>query len=248
MRDDILLLSPRSVSYVILDFGMVSGADSSAGVSLAKLHNFCIQHGIVLIHCALSKANLNALRRGGFLANKGPQQGFSDLNLALAWAEEQIIADVATEADGHSFDQWLQQQLGPGVEAADLIGYLERKDTRPQQILYREGEPADTVDLVASGSLVIELARKTGENLRVRRIMTHTVLGEMGFFRRTSRSATVRSEGPATLYTLTRARFESMRKERPDLANAFYDFIIRVLADRVDFANRGVAALSRQQQ
>jgi hypothetical protein len=39
-----------------------------------------------------------------------------------------------------------------------------------------------------------------------------------------------------------------MRRERADLANAFYDFIIRILADRIDFANRGVAALSRQRQ
>jgi sulfate permease, SulP family len=35
-----------------------------------------------------------------------------------------------------------------------------------------------------------------------------------------------------------------MRRERPDLASAFDDFIMRVLADRIDFANRAVAALS----
>jgi hypothetical protein len=36
-----------------------------------------------------------------------------------------------------------------------------------------------------------------------------------------------------------------MRRERPDLANAFDDFIMRTLADRIDFANREVVALSR---
>jgi sulfate permease, SulP family len=69
-------------------------------------------------------------------------------------------------------------------------------------------------------------------------------LGEMGFFRHSVRSATVSSDGPAIVFTLTRANFERMRRERPDLASAFDDFIMRVLADRIDFANRAVAALS----
>ena len=79
----------------------------------------------------------------------------------------------------------------------------------------------------------------------MRRIKTQTVIGEMGFFRRSSRSATVSSDGPAVLYTLTLINFEKMRRERPDLANAFDDFILRVLADRIEFANRQVASLSR---
>ena len=153
-------------------------------------------------------------------------------------------ANVDTDRGIAGFEAWLQQQLGASVSAADLIAYLERKDTTASQILYREGEPADTVDLVAVGNLAIDIAKGDGESLRVRRIMTHTVLGEMGFFRQSVRSATVSSDGPATVFTLTRANFERMRRERPDLASAFDDFIVRVLADRIDFANRTVAALS----
>jgi SulP family sulfate permease len=92
---------------------------------------------------------------------------------------------------------------------------------------------------------VIDIALAGGESLRVRRVTTHTVVGEMGFFRQSVRSATVSSDGPATLFTLTRANFERMRRERPDLASAFDDFIMRSLADRLDFANRTVAALSQ---
>ena len=74
---------------------------------------------------------------------------------------------------------------------------------------------------------------------------TPTVIGEMGFFRQSSRSATVSTDGPVALYTLTRVNFEKMRRERPDLAIAFDDFIMRVLADRIEFAGRQVASLSR---
>jgi hypothetical protein len=101
------------------------------------------------------------------------------------------------------------------------------------------------VDLVAAGNLAIEITNSEGQSLGVRRITTHTIVGEMGFFRHSARAATVSSDGPATLFTLTRANFERMRRERPDLASAFDDFILRILADRIDFANHALEALDR---
>ncbi len=245
IRGDIESLAPREVAYVILDFGMVSGADSSAVASLAKLRNFCDQQGTTLVYCSLSPANRAALELGGFFGGKSRHRAFADLNLALAWCEDRLVAKAnLDETSLAGFEPWLQHQLGPSVSAADLVAYLERKDADGPQILYREGEPADTVDLVAVGNLAIDIATDNGESLRVRRIMTHTVLGEMGFFRHSLRSATVSSDGPAIVFTMSRSNFERMRRERPDLASAFDDFIMRVLADRIDFANRAVAALS----
>lgn len=246
IRNDIERLPPGRVSHVILDFGLVSGADSSTGASLAKLRHFCRQQGILLVYCALSSRNLAALKRGGFDA--GPNQIFDNVNLAIAWCEDQLLAKAGLQPQGGQagFEQWLQGQLGDCAKAAVLMGYLERREIALAQVLYRQGEPADTIDLIAGGSVAVDVAREKGDMLRVRRMTTHTVLGEMGFFRRTPRSATVSADAPATLYTLTRESFERMRRERPDLASAFDDFIIRTLADRVDFANRGVAALSPQ--
>ena len=89
---------------------------------------------------------------------------------------------------------------------------------------------------------MIDVKKGDGSALRVRRIMNHSVVGEMGFVRRYVRSATVSTEGAATVFTLTRASFERMRRERPDLASAFDDFVMRALADRVDAANRAATA------
>ena len=245
IRADINSLLPRRVAYVVLDFGLVSGSDSSTIVSLAKLRNFCGQQGTTLVYCSLSPANHATLKRGGFFGGKSPHQVFADLNHALAWCEDQLLAKANLDADfGLSgFEPWLQRQLGASIAAADLLAYLERKDADSSQIFYREGEPADTLDLVAEGHLAIDITKSDGKYLRVRRTMTHTVVGEMGFFRRAARSATVSADGPAILFTLTRTNLERMRRERPELASAFDDFIIRVLANRIDAANREVAAL-----
>ena len=91
--------------------------------------------------------------------------------------------------------------------------------------------------------MFVGLLPENGGTRRLRRPATHTVVGEMGFFRRSTRSATVSSDGPAVLFSMTRPNLERMRRERPDLAGAFDEFIVRVLANRLDATNREVAAL-----
>lgn len=244
IRGDIEALPPRTVAYVIVDFGMVSGADSSAVMSLTKVRNYCDQHGATLACSSLSRTMRDALERGGVLRGTSAQRAFGDLNLALAWCEDQVLrAGVENEAGMAGFESWLQRQLGSGVRSADLVAYCERKELDGAHVLYRRGEAADTIDFVASGSLAVDITGGEGGSLRVRRIMTHSVVGEMGFFRRSVRSATVCSDGPATVFTITRKDFERMRLERPDLATAFYEFIIGVLAERLEFSDRMVAAL-----
>jgi sulfate permease, SulP family len=247
IREDIEIVPSRQVAFVILDFGLVPGADSSAFISLAKLRTFCDQRGITIVYASLSPANGAALERAGFFGPKSRHQSFADLNAGLAWCEDQLLANAGLDTDTGlaGFELWLQRQLGSSVASGDLFAYLERKDIASSQVLYRQGEPADTVDLVAAGKLAIDIAQDDGGSLLMRRINTQTVIGEMGFFRKSSRSATVSSDGPVTLYTLTRFNFEKMRRERPNLAIAFDDFIMRVLADRIEFAGRQVASLSR---
>ncbi|HJU21979.1 MAG TPA: SulP family inorganic anion transporter [Casimicrobiaceae bacterium] len=246
IRGDIELRPPRTVAYVVLDFAMVPGADASAVMSLTKLHHFCDRHGITLVYCSLSAGTRVLLEVGGLFSADSAHRAFGDLDVGLAWCEDQLITAqcLDRDADLTGFESWLSQQLGPSANVSDLMTYLERKRTEGPEIIYREGEPADTVDLVAAGNLTVHVAKGEGELLRVRRITTHTVLGEMGFVRRSVRAATVSSDGPATIFTLTRATFERMRRERPELADAFDDFIMRTLADRMEAANRAAAALA----
>lgn len=245
IRGNVEAALPRRVAYVILDFSMVSGADSSAYVSLAKLRNHCNQRGTTILYCSLSRANRDALERGGFVGGKSRHQVFPDLDTALAWCEDKLLteAKIEIDIDRGGFAAWLQRQLGADLESADLIAYFDQRHVDGSTVLHRQGEPADTIDIVAAGRLAIDIATSSGESLRVRRMATYTVVGEMGFFRDSARSATVSSEGSTSLFTLTRANFERMRRERPDLASAFDDFIMRIMSDRIDSVNRELAAL-----
>ena len=245
IRCDIGKLPSRRVQYVIVDFGLVSGLDSSAMLSLGKLHNFCHANGATVLYCALSAKSHSMLERGDFFSGKTPCRAFADFQSALAWCEDQILAtsNIVVDTSYDGFERWLQQRLGRDFAAVDLITYLERKDFDRPQIIYREGDPSNTVDLVASGTLNIDIATSDGGSRRVRRLSAHTVVGEMGFFRQSVRSATVSSDGMATLFTLTRTALARLRQERPALAGALDEYIIRVIADRLDATNRELAVL-----
>jgi len=256
VRRDLDAQPARQSRHVVLDFGAVTGADASATISLAKLRNFCTKQGVTLALSSLAPPIRRALERDGFFAALGQQAAFGDVNSALAWCEDQVLAAVAGQADtpthadaggtpaAGSFDAWLQHELGSAVAVGEFLGFMERRDVPGGTVLYRQGDAADEIDLVAAGRLVIDLESSGGQTLRVRSITTHAVIGEMGFFRRVPRSATVSAEGPVSLFTLRRDAFDRMRREQPALAIAFDEFLLRSLSDRLILTDRMIAALS----
>ncbi|HEY6433053.1 MAG TPA: SulP family inorganic anion transporter, partial [Acetobacteraceae bacterium] len=108
IRGDIEAAQLHRVAYVILDFGLVSGSDSSAFVSLAKLRNYCNQHGTAILYCSVSPAIRDALARGGFIGGKTRHDAFADLNTALASCEDKLLAESKIDADRSDFASWLQ--------------------------------------------------------------------------------------------------------------------------------------------
>jgi SulP family sulfate permease len=254
---DIAALPPRSVRHVILDFRRVSAADASFTVSLAKLRNRCHAEGATVLFASLSARLLQALQREGFFRGPDAHAPFADVNAALAWAEDEVLdrAGLATGAgdanrasedsdgDRAGFEAWLAQQLGPGVPVADFLAYLQRRSFEGGQVLYRQGEPADAIDLVVAGRLTVDVSTEDAQVMRLRGISTQTVVGEMGFFGRTVRSAHVCADGPATVWTLTRPAFERLRHERPEVAAAFCEFLVRTLSERIRLSESTARAL-----
>lgn len=249
VRRDLQGRPPGAVRFLILDFERVTGADTSATVSLTKLRHLCRRQGVVLVSSAVAPGIAAALARDGVHGAPGDADApppFGDVNAALAWCEDRVLAGSPGEgdADEAGFAAWLQAELGDGVPVADVLSRLQRRRFDAPTTLYREGEPADAIDLVAAGRLGIERVGPDGRPRRLRTLTTRTAVGEMGFIRRVPRSATVVTEGPATLYTLTRPAFVQLRRERPELAAAFDDFLLRTMAERLTVTERMVAALA----
>jgi SulP family sulfate permease len=82
IRTDIELALPDRVDYVILDFSLVSGIDSSAIASLTKLRNFCMRRDVYLVYAALPRADRPALARAGLFSGTSPEP-FDDVHGAM---------------------------------------------------------------------------------------------------------------------------------------------------------------------
>ena len=73
----------------------------------------------------------------------------------------------------------------------------------------------------------------------------YTVVGEMGLYRASTRAASVIAEEPTRAFRLSRASLDRMEVEEPSVASAFHTFVVRTLADRLNFANYEISALQR---
>jgi sulfate permease, SulP family len=234
----------KPVGYVVLDFGAVPGLDTSAVLSLVKLRNYCEEHDVTLGFSGLTEALQLSFGKAGFFGSTRPHQVFKSRNEAVEWCEDMLLMHHEVgEASTYSFETWLQAEFGGQVDFDRIVSYMERSELEMGEFLFRQGEPADSIVLQASGCVAITIIDEHGRQIRLRRMIGHTIVGEMGFYRGVPRTAHVIAEGPTVIYRLTREAFDRMQAEDPTAAGAFHKLIIRLLSDRLEFANREISAL-----
>jgi SulP family sulfate permease len=234
----------KPVGYVVLDFGSVPGLDTSAVLSLVKLRNYCEEHGVTLGFSGLSENMRVSFERADFFGSTRPHQVFGSRNEAIEWCEDMLLMHHEVgAASTHGFESWLQSEFGGKIDFARIASYMERQELSNGEFLFHQGEPSDSVVLQETGCVAITIIDEHGRPIRLRRMIGHTVVGEMGFYRGVPRTASVIAEGPTVIHRLTREAFDKMQAEDPTAAAALHKLIIRLLSDRLEFANREISAL-----
>ena len=230
--------------WIILDLAGLNGIDTTGTLAFRKLDRWARAN-----HVSIGLASVPAGLHGRF---EGWGTGSSVLSFAsrqhgLSWAEQDLIRESGIESGRDpeaTFSNWLDRELGPTLGRRLLETYLSRRDLALGETVCAQGEIADTIDLVADGTLAITVNDMQGRTITVRRTMGCTVIGEMGFVRNGDRTASVIAETPTRLYTLTRWRYDEMRRNDPALAAAYLEFLMRQLADRLEFATKEISALT----
>ncbi|NEO28394.1 MAG: SulP family inorganic anion transporter, partial [Kamptonema sp. SIO4C4] len=99
VRDRITQLKPNSLQYIIIDFHLVSGIDSSAVLNFSKIKKLAEQHNITLVYIGITDKMNQFLKRGE--AIDSPEiQFFSTLNEGLAWCEDNILQSQVVIGNG----------------------------------------------------------------------------------------------------------------------------------------------------
>ena len=224
------------VRFLILDFERVTGLDSSAVLAFLKIHQLVESRQVFLVLSGLSPEVRRQLERGGLaVADLERVRVFPDLDHAAQWAEDQVLEEegVPGAASPGPLATLLRVGLGLDIDASRLMSYLEPLEVPEGHEVIRQGQPADDLFLLESGSLTAVLNRPDGNSVRLRTMAAGVAVGEVGLYLRSERTASVIADTPSRLYRLSRHSLEEMDRRDPELAAEVHRAFARLLARRL---------------
>jgi sulfate permease, SulP family len=239
-----LLARQPDCRFVIFDFRLVTGIDSSATHSFAQIKQVMAAQDARIVLVNLSAELERAFRTARFISDDVTVA--SNLDRALEACEQQVIEANYGEADeGPSLRAWLSGALGSAEHADRLAEYCRRLQVDNGDVIARQGEPANSMHFILDGRVGIIVEMGDGQTMRVRSLGRHTTIGEMGLITHRPRSATIQAEAASVLYELTADAYERIKTEHPALSQALLGYVVAVMAERLSFANRVVGVLQR---
>ncbi len=234
------------VRYIVLDFQLVKGLDSSAVLSFTKLEQLAQAKHMALVFTNTSgNVHRRLVQAGFFEAVDGVSYSFPDLDRGVEWCEDKILeSQDVTKAGPPSFSTLLSE-IFPGREdrATHFVSFLDKMEVPSGHFVFHQGEPAGDLYFIASGQLSALLESGGGEPIRLRTMGSGVLVGEMGLYTAAARSASVRAEEASTLYRLSFEKLNDMQEHAPEVASAFHRFVARLLASRLGQKSKEVQVL-----
>lgn len=225
--------------FAILDFHLVRGIDASSTLVLAKLQNVCERSDIQLIFTGLSPEVETVLKRNAFDFARPGLHRFDDLDHALEWCENLLLAEAKDLAATTRADASLDPE-----DLRALAAFFETVSLPSGARLAAQGEAGDTMFMVESGRVGVYLRlSETGAVKRLRSYGAGTVLGEMGLYTRAPRSADLVADADTRVLRFTAERVAELEAAHPRLALKLHRHVVRALSERLHAANDEVRLL-----
>ncbi len=239
-----LLQRHPNCRYLVFDFRLVTGIDSSAAYSFAQIKRTATEKGVKLLLVNLPRAAEKILRSSDFLSYD--VKVMPELDHALEWCENEIISQHrGLELEEGDLQNWFTDILGDAGDAEYLAHRCERMEVLGSDIIVRAGEPADSMLFILNGRVGIMVDTGDGQMTRVRSLGRYTTVGEMGLVARQPRSATIKAEARSTLYVLHASALDDIMATNPALGQKLLIYFMQVMAERLAFASRTIGVLRR---
>ena len=224
------------VNYIIVDFDQVSGVDASSGLNFEKLLQLVASKNVFLIVAGLRKELRNRLVNTSDDNQSLAHVSFvKDIDYALEWCENQILADFTpskTESLSLGFLDQLRSDDDKNI-FTQFVSFLEVRDVEANYMLTAQDDSSDELFFIESGSASAFINDGSNGQLRVRRTGSGMVYGEIGFYLNTPRTASVITEEASRVYILSRQAMARMEIESPNLAAKLQNYMIVLIAERL---------------
>lgn len=224
------------LAWVVADFALVSGIDSSAVLSFVKLGQLAATRGFGLVVTELAPQVREQLARGGFAAGEAEVHDFAELDRGIQWCEDRLLADagVEVEAAPMSIRERLERIFRDPAAVERLLGYFERGEVEAGAVLMRRGDPpTDGMFVLESGQVSAQLDIEGEQALRLRTMGPGSVLGEIELYLETPRAASVVAETRCVIWRISAASLLHLKEADPMIAARFHFYMCRILAGRL---------------
>jgi SulP family sulfate permease len=232
--------------YLVCDFRAVSGIDSSAIISLARLGQLARGRGITVILTNLSETVTRQIENAEILqSNPETWRIFANLDYAVEWCEDQLLdsQEQVFAKRRATLREYFVESKFRASEFALLVKYLVRYEMPAEHVLIKQGQPPDALYFIESGLVTVRINVGEGVAFRVRKMGAGTVVGEIGLYLDLPRTADVITQEPCVIYGLSRENMNMMERNDPTIASIFHEFMVRLLAERLVHTDRLLQAL-----
>ncbi|MCK0150523.1 cyclic nucleotide-binding domain-containing protein [Marivita sp. S6314] len=233
--------SQGAMANLLLDFSKVQGIDPSAVHSLQQIDEYCTRQGVDLYVSGLSaqdRVQVDRFLNGATLG----KAVFATLDDALLFLEERVLAEAEGGATGaESFEEALLRD-NPHINLEDWfpVVHVKQGDT----FLF-SGAPSNELLILQSGSAKVFVEMDDGTRTCVAQLLSGALVGEIGFFTNTRRTADVEAAAESVVVRISRDALQALLDSDPAFVASFHALAAEFLSRRLDRTTKLLSAAMR---
>ncbi|HET6719243.1 MAG TPA: SulP family inorganic anion transporter, partial [Rhodocyclaceae bacterium] len=242
----------KSRRFLILDFRRVQTVDVTAAHMLEQVKDILAERNGCLIFTQIPQRLPSGrdirqyLGEVGLIGDDGAVKVFGEIDDALEWAEDQVIAEAAMTSSGekvldlHELDVFRNRKP---ETLNQLEQRMEKRSVRAGEKIFSRGDDGDELFLIRRGAVRIVLPISETQTHHLGTFGRGSFFGEMSFLDGATRSADAIAFTDTELYALSRQTFDAFAEEHRKTGLALMEGLASVLSSRLRYTNTELRAL-----
>jgi len=242
----------KTRSYIILDMRRVQSVDLTAVHILEQIQGVLADRKAHLLftHVPENVPSGQDMRKYfdevGLVREERHVQTFAELDDALEWVEERLIAEEKLERAQEKPLELREIDIFIGRKEETLAAVescMERRSYKAGEKIFARGDGGDEMFLIRRGAVRIMLPITGTQGHHLATFGRSDFFGEMAFLDPAPRSADAIAYTDTDLFVLSRKRFDGLAAEHRRVGLGLVMSIARVLAIRLRYANAELQTL-----